>query len=231
MGSYRRWVVFLAVVQAIGFLPLLAAAIIGAISATTTFLVIAIYWATGMAGGTAWNAWAGTLVPEPRPRPYFARRTRFTQSGILIGLAAGGIVLQMAADAGALPEAFALLFLVAAVSRLVSAYFLSLQREPTPAGGPCLAETGGLVEAIRCRTDRRVLLYMLAAQAACYIASPYFNPYMLGQLRLSYVQYLILICVPYVAKVACASARGRIMDGIGPHRVCGLVGSSSPRFR
>jgi MFS family permease len=217
-GSYRRWVVFVAAVQAVGFLPLLAAAVIGAMPMTATFLVIAIYWATGMASGTAWNAWAGTLVPERIRAPYFAGRTRFTQSGIMIGLALGGIILEISTGWGALPEAFALLFLLAAVSRVASACFLSRQRETT-GGRPLLPEAGGLIEAIRCNVDSRVLLYMLAAQAACYIASPYFNPYMLGQLHLSYVDYLILLCVPYVAKVACVPVWGRVVDRIGPCRV------------
>ena len=81
-----------------------------------------------------------------------------------------------------------------------------------------------MIEAIRHDTDSRVLLYMLAAQAACYIASPYFNPYMLGQLKLSYVHYLILICIPYVARVVCLPAWGRVVDRIGPHRVLWLSG-------
>ncbi len=69
-------------------------------SVTTIFLVVAVYWATGMAGGTAWNAWAGTLVPERIRAPYFAWRTRFTQLGIMLGLAAGGIILQLGQGMG-----------------------------------------------------------------------------------------------------------------------------------
>ena len=81
-----------------------------------------------------------------------------------------------------------------------------------------------MIGAIRHDTDSRVLLYMLAAQAACYIASPYFNPYMLGQLQLSYVHYLILICIPYVARVVCLPVWGRVVDRIGPHRVLWISG-------
>ncbi len=236
LGSYRRWVVFVAAVQAMAFLPLLAAAAIGALPVSAVFLVVAIYWATGMAGGTGWNAWAEALVPARLRAPYFARRTRFTQSGIMIGLALGGIILEIATRWNTLPEAFAALFLVAAVSRLASAYFLSRQREAPPAeqgtvailvagchkNGTvpfCAPEAGGLIDAIRCHLDSRVLLYMLAAQAACYIASPYFNPYMLDQLQLSYADYLILVCLPYLAKVLCVPAWGRLVERIGPHRV------------
>jgi MFS family permease len=223
-GSYRRWVVLAAVVQAVGFLPLLMAAVVGSMSITTIFLVVAVYWATGMAGGTAWNAWAGTLVPE-RIRPtYFAWRTRFAQLGIMLGLVAGGIVLQLGAGWNWLPGAFAALFLTAAVSRMFSAYFLTVQREPTPPNGPRLPRLGELRAAIRSSSVSRTILYMLVAQVAYQIAGPYFNPYMLGQLKLSYVHYLILICTPYVARVVCLRAWGRVVDRIGPYRVLWLSG-------
>lgn len=224
LGSYRQWVILTAVVQAIGFLPLVVAAIIGTMPVVAAFLVVSLYWATGMAGGTSWNAWAGTLVPE-RIRPgYFAWRTRFAQLGMVVGLAAGGVFLELGKQWEWMPGAFASLFLVAAGTRVSSAYFLSLQHEPALPDGPRLPRPGELVAAVRRNTDSRVILYMLAAQAACYIAGPYFTPYMLGQLELSYVHYLVLICTPYVARVVCLPAWGRVADRIGVHRMLWLSG-------
>lgn len=224
LGSYRRWVVLTAAIQALGFLPLVAAAFVGTMPLAATFLIVSLYWATGMAGGTSWNAWAGTLVPE-RIRPgYFAWRTRFAQLGMVGGLAAGGVFLELGKAWEWMPGAFAVLFLVAAATRVASAYFLSLQHEPAPPSGPRLPRPDELADAIRHNTDSRVILYMLAAQAACYIAGPYFTPYMLGQLELSYVHYLILICTPYVARVVCLPAWGRIVDRIGAHRMLWLSG-------
>jgi len=224
LGSYRRWVVLAAVAQVLGFIPLLVAAVVGSMSVTTIFLVVAIYWATGMASGTAWNAWAGTLVPERIRAPYFARRTRFSQLGVMAGLAAGGIVLELGKGWGWLPGAFAALFFAAMVSRACSAYFLSRQHEPTPPERPQLPRLGELLTAVRHHSVSRAILYMLAAQMACQIAGPYFNPYMLGQLKLSYVHYLILICTPYVARAVCLRAWGRVVDRLGPHRVLWLSG-------
>lgn len=224
LGSYRRWVILTAIIQAIGFLPLVAAAIVGTMPLAATFLIVSLYWATGMAGGSSWNAWAGTLVPE-RIRPgYFAWRTRFAQLGMAVGLAAGGIFLELGKQWEWMPGAFAVLFLVAATARVLSAYLLSLQHESTLPNAPRLPRLDEAVDAIRNNTDSRVILYMLAAQAACYVAGPYFTPYMLGQLELSYVHYLILICTPYVARVACLPAWGRVVDRIGAHRMLWLSG-------
>jgi MFS family permease len=87
-----------------------------------------------------------------------------------------------------------------------------------------LPRLGELLAAVRHHSASRVILYMLAAQTACQIAGPYFNPYMLGQLKLSYVHYLLLICTPYVARGACLPAWGRVVDRLGPHRVLWLSG-------
>jgi MFS family permease len=224
LGSYRHWVVLAAVAQVLGFVPLLLAAVVGSMSIPMVFLVVAVYWATGMAGGTAWNAWAGTLVPERIRAPYFARRTRFSQLGIMAGLAAGGIILELGKGWGWLPGAFAALFFTAMASRTCSAYFLSRQHEPTPPDRPQLPGLGELLTAVRHHSVSRAILYMLAAQVACQIAGPYFNPYMLGQLKLSYVHYLMLICTPYVARAVCLRAWGRVVDRVGAHRVLWLSG-------
>jgi MFS family permease len=224
LGSYRRWAVLTAVLQALGFLPLLVAALVGSMSLVTTFLVVAVYWASGMSCGTAWNPWVGTLVPESIRPAYFAWRTRLTQLGMVLGLAAGGIVLETGKAWGWLPGAFAVLFFVAAASRAGSAYFLSLQREPVRPDGPRLPRPRVLLEAFRNNANSRVILYMLVAQTAYQVAGPYFNPYMLGQLRLSYVHYLLLICIPYVSRSACLTVWGRMVDRIGAHRVLWISG-------
>ena len=89
LGSYRRWVVLAAVVQAVGFLPLLVAAIVGVMSVTTIFLVVADLLGNGDGRRNGLERLGRNARARAHPRPYFAWRTRFTQSGIMIGLAAG----------------------------------------------------------------------------------------------------------------------------------------------
>lgn len=64
-------------------------------------LVVAIYWVTRIVGGTAWNA-----EPERIRAHNFARRTRLTQSGIMIGPAVGGIILEMGKGWSALSSVY-----------------------------------------------------------------------------------------------------------------------------
>ncbi len=219
-GSYRRWVSLCAVIQAATFVPLLVAAVTGHISLVLVFALVAVYWATGLGGSGSWNAWMETLVP-PRVRArYFAWRTRVCQWGIALGFVGGGLALQFADQWGIPLAVFALLFLAASASRFTSAGLLASQREPQPPRSS--APRPSLTAIFRALTDGangRLLLYLMAAQAAVQIAGPYFNPYMLGELKFSYSVYAIVVCAAIVAKIAFLPTVGRIADRVGVRRV------------
>jgi MFS family permease len=225
LHSYRRWVVLCAVVQAASFLPLLVVSLTGSASVFAVFCVIAIYWATGQAGGSAWNAWVEDLVPEQVRARFFASRTRFVQLGLVVGFVSGGVLLQFGKLHGYVVIPFSVLFLAAATSRLVSAYKLNSQSDISklpkkPNVAPwtdfwTIATQGG---------NGRVILYVLAMQLACQISGPYFTPYMLGHLQLSYLGYVTLICVAYLARIAAAPTWGRVIEKIGVNRLLWMSG-------
>ena len=218
-GSYRRWVSLCALVQAATFVPLLVAAFTGHIPLLLVFALVAVYWATVLGGSGPWNAWMETLVPSRVRARYFAWRTRVCQWGIALGFVGGGIALQLADRWGIPLAVFALLFFMASASRFTSAGLLSSQREPQPprCGAASLAD-GNLPRADR-GANGRLLLYLMAAQAAVQIAGPYFNPYMLGELQFSYSIYATVVCAAIVAKILFLPTVGRIADRVGVRRV------------
>jgi MFS family permease len=218
-GSYRRWVALCAAVQAATFVPLVIAALYGRMNAATVFALVAVYWATGLGSSGPWNAWIETLVPARVRTRYFARRTRINQWGIVVGFLAGGIALQ-AAERWNIPLAvFAALFFMAAASRIVSVGLLTMHREPHP---PCRTSVMPLASILRSLSkgeNGRLLLYLMAAQAAVQIASPYFNPFMLSELHFSYTIYAIVVCTATVAKIYFLPTVGRIVGRVGVRRV------------
>jgi MFS family permease len=226
LRSYRLWVVGCAVLQALSFLPLVAAALLGRMSLVWLFTVASLYWAAGLAGGPAWNAWVESLVPARlRPR-FFARRAQLGQLGLLTGFVAGGLLLHAGAVREKALGTFALLFLAAALSRLVSAFFLSLQREPVaPAHDMASVRTTRLVASLRGSPAVRVLLYMLAVQMAVWTAAPYFTPYMFVHLGFSYHEFMMLACAALGAKVLCLPLLGGICRRWGVNRTLGLSGT------
>ena len=226
IGSYRAWVVLCATIQAAAFVPLVAAALIGRMPLVLVFGTAAVYWATGLAGGPGWNAWVETLVPHRLRTRYFAWRTRLCQLGLLAGFVAGGVTLQAGTRAGHAVSVFALLFAGAAVSRLLSALSLARQSEPSPPRDslgrlPFAQAVGFLTQG----PSGRLLLYILGMQMAVQVSGPYFNPYMLAHLELSYTGYVVLICAAYVAKIVALPAAGHLVDRCGADRVLWTSGA------
>ena len=109
---------------------------------------------------------------------------------------------------------------MASASRFTSAGLLASQREPQPprSGAPRPSLTA-IFHALTDGANGRLLLYLMAAQAAVQISGPYFNPYMLGELQFSYSIYAIVVCAAIVAKILFLPTVGRIADRVGVRRV------------
>ena len=223
LDSFRRWVVACALIQGLSFLPLVLAGLQGRVSLLLLFTCATLYWAFGLAAGPAWNTWVETLIPPPQRPGFFARRARWCQIALLLTVLAGGFSLELdgAGDHGL--TVFAVLFGLAAAARGVSALCLGLQSEsreqavafqPRPAWAAWRALRGSDAE--------RLLLYLLAIQVAVNLASPFFTPYMLGTLTLSYAEYTLLTSVAFGARVAVLPFLGQLAHSRGNRSVLWL---------
>jgi MFS family permease len=217
MRSHRRWVVLAATAQALSFAPLVAGALLGRLGLVWIFLAAVAYWGAGMAAGPAWNTWVDDLVPiRIRPR-FFAARNRAQQAMLFVGLGAVGALLHWASRHGGVSLAvFALPFATAGAARLLSARLLARQSEPHPE----LPETreitlraffGGL----RGTPQGRLLRHLLAMTMAVHIAAPYFTPYMLRHLGLSYGAFAMLTAGAFVSRVFALPLLGRAAQRFG----------------
>jgi len=226
LGSYRRWVVLCARVQAVSFAPLIVGAWLGRIELAWVFAATAVYWGFGMATGPAWNAWVTSLVPREARADFFARRAQLGHATLLAVLVGGGLVLEVGQSAGRAVAVFGILFVLASLSRLVSAWFLSTQSEaPGLAATHAASPAGNVFTKLRTAGSHRVLVYLLAMQVATNVASPYFTPYMLGPLDLKYWQFVSLTAMAFVARVAVLKTLGGIAQVAGTRTLlwCGAV--------
>jgi MFS family permease len=204
---------------------LFIAALLGRINDLALFAIAAVYWGAGMATGPAWNTWVSTLIPDRLRAHYFARRSRAAQAAVLAGLLVGGAGLQFGASHERVLLAFAALFLASGLCRFVSASLLSRQMEPQPPDTnhrevPWRELPGRL----RHHPDGRLLLYMIATQAAVQISGPFFTPYMLGEMKMSYANYLLLIATAYSARILVLPALGGLVRRAGVRRVLWFSG-------
>jgi MFS family permease len=218
-GSYRRWVVTCASIQALSYVPLVVAAVRGEIGMWALYLVAAIYWGFGMAAGPVWNCWIDGVVPRPALAGFLAVRSRLTQIAAWLAFLVGGLVLYVFDKSEQVLLAFAALFALAGVARLVSAGFL---RAMDDASDMSAVETHTPVSQVAKRflspTASRFLLFMLVQQVSVHIAAPYFSPYMLAHLSLDYMQYVALVSASYLAKIAFYPLIAKIVRKVGAYR-------------
>jgi MFS family permease len=231
LGSYRSWVTLCAATQGCAFLPLAAMAWHGRTTGWElaellgVYVAASLYWGAGLAAGPAWNSWMETVIPLRVRASFFAWRSRLGQAGLLLGFVGGGLLLDSARKQGQVLPMFALLFTIAAVCRLVSARYLARHSErPIAPDAQQHVSIGELCRRIGAGRGERVLLFFLAMQWAVQISGPYFNPYMLGQIRISYFDYMLLMAASFCGKIVALPACGKLAYRYGTERLL-LIGA------
>ena len=220
LRSHKKWVVACAGLQALCFLPLVIAAMMGTISQTAVMTVASLYWATSLGTGPAWNTWQGTIVPKEMRARFFAGRARLSQVMTLVGFLGGGFALKAGQSSGNEVAVFAILFATAMVCRLVSAFCLISQSEPVPIP-PAMRFLSFSEQWYRFSrgSSGRLLVFAVGMQVGVFIAGPFFVPYMLKELHFQYHEFAILIGVSYLAKFLTLPWWGRFAHYAGPQRL------------
>jgi hypothetical protein len=216
LGSHRRWLVTCAWLQAAAFLPLIAAAPLGWLPLEAIFAAAVLYWAAGLSAGAAWNSWMVPLIPSKiRPR-FFARRAQLVQGSLALSLAGGGAPVI---------EGFGLLFALAFVARGISARFLSLQSDiPPEPDDDGIYRASRLLRSLRHGPAGRLFVYLISLQLAVYIAAPYFTPFMLQRLELSYAGFVTLTAAAFVSRILFMPVIGVLARQHGARRLLALSG-------
>lgn len=202
LKSYKRWVVINAILQGLMFLPLAYAAYEQAIPLPILFLIVAIYWSAGMATGPAWNAWIHTLVPKKVRVGFFSVRTRIAQAGTVLGLVAGGILLEGARASQQVFLGFFTVFSVCFLLRMGSSYQLSRQTEEKDIARQLeKISIPKALEKISSKNYGKILFYLFALQFGVHFSTSYFTPFMLAQLNLSYFWFMVITASGLGARV------------------------------
>lgn len=228
--SEKVWVVSASIIQGLAFLPLLVAAIAGQMSVLALMLCASLYWAGGLAGGPAWNSWIDKLIPKPIRANYFACRSRASQIATACGFLGAGALLQFSRSSGWETQAFAILFALAWLARTYSVCMLAMHRTPkarphrklaalptraTAAALPALATT--------VVSPRNLILYLVLVQGMVQVSGPFYAPYMLKHLSMSYLGFAFLIAAMFTAKIIALATWGKFAKRFGAQKLL-LVG-------
>lgn len=224
LGSFcqrRALVVYSAGLQAIvvALMGLLAA--VYSSQAITWLIILAIFYH----GSTnliqpQWRAWMGSIVPPRRRGAFFAGRTRLTMVVTLLMFFVGGSLLSLSESIGKSWLGFCLLFSIAALGRMVSAWLLSRMHDPDPGSHrtEAIAFIGTLKEIKQSLHEpvfRHYSFFVAGMLGMVSISAPFFSVHMLRDLEFSYLQYSLTCMASIATQFITLSFWGRFSDRYG----------------
>lgn len=219
--SRKKIVVMGALLQAIMWLLIIA---VGALfflfsidSNITPTILVLIYTLLVLFGAflvPAWNSWMKDIVTEKAGK-YFGNRNRVVGFIALISMLAGGFILDYFKSTKIF-LGFVVLFTLAFLARVVSAFLLSKKYEPK------LTHEKGyyfsfwqFIKYIPKSNFGKFTVLVALMQLATAIASPFFAVYMLKNLGFSYTQWIIVTISSSLASLLLMPLWGKFADHYG----------------
>ena len=220
MGSRKGFILPMVLMHALMWLPILLIPYL--------FQTHQVWWliafmtlntAFDSAVNPAWGSMMADLVPTQMRGRYFGLRNRITAFvSMTFSYAAGGILQLLT---GNTDLAFTIIFIGAMASRLVSLYFLSKMFEPLSPATEKRSHESTLKIARGLFSTNIGMFIMLCAlmNFAATVAGPFFAPYMLEDLNLSYIVYTALNSAAGLATVGFMTWWGKRIDRAGSIKV------------
>lgn len=220
IGSRKRFMLPMVLMHALMWLPILLIPYL--------FQTHQVWWLIALmtlstafdsALNPAWGSMMADLVPTQMRGRYFGLRNRITAFiSMAFSYAAGGILQLLTGNTNL---AFTIIFIGAMGSRLVSFYFLSKMYEPL---SPATEKRGhdSMLKMARGLFSTNIGTFIMLCALMNFtttIAGPFFAPYMLRDLNLSYIVYTILNSAAGLATVGSMTWWGKRIDRAGSIKV------------
>jgi MFS family permease len=219
IGSPRRWILLCATIQALCFIPMAIAAVLGDVPLLLVYACASVYWTVNLGAAPAWNAWVGALFPARIRATYFSRRSRICQVALLLGLLLGGVLISRYEHTPLELSSYALLFMAASLSRALSTRALVQQSEARSMPPARRVSPLDFLRRIRGTTEGRVVAALLVFMLAVQVSSPFVTPYILRGLAMDKDQFTISVVTLFAAKSLALPLVGRLAGSWGARRL------------
>jgi hypothetical protein len=198
----NRLLLFLGV-QGLSMIPLI---LIGWYQIKSEILVmgiLGIYWASLLSLNPPWNRLIGHTVPAKFRLAFFSIRSQFGQFSVLIGLVASGVLLYWAKNQGSELQVFVGIFLAGLMLKLFSWFEIKFNHNDydLPPGSEHRVRLRDFLRQIRHTEQGKLVLFLFFFYITVHFSAPYFNPYMLGQLKFNYLEYMAVTSIAYLGRV------------------------------
>lgn len=228
--SRKKVVVAFALLQGMMYIPIALVFFLGNLSVEFLIFFACLYWIAGMILSPAWNSWMGDLVREKIRGSYFGIRSKITGFATFSTYMIAGFVLQQfTGDVTLQYTGFTVIFCLAFSSRILSVIFLMKKYDP-PFQIVREAEFSftEFIRQARYRNYGRFVLYLSLMNASVYISAPYFTPFMLYDLKMSFMTFTIVNAAAILTKIFFIPVWGRLSDRFGTRKVLSLTGFLMP---
>ena len=228
--SRKKFVFIGAYLQGLMYIPVALVFFFGTFKVFHLILFVCLYWIFGMIVSPAWSSWMGDLIDEKDKGTYFGRRNRIAGVVTFVAFLLGGYILQnFSASRMVQYYGFAIIFGLAFISRIFSIIYLAKQHEPeyAPAKGAEFTFIDFLKQA-RFRNYGLFVLFFTTMNFFVYLSGPFFTPYMLNDLKFSYMTFTIVNAVSLIVKYLAMPAWGKAADRYGTRKVLSLASFMMP---
>lgn len=215
---YKTSISFFICIQVTSLLVLTIVSVFKIKSEFLIIFIVSIYWACGFLVNSLWNQWMSFHLKEHQVSKFFSIRLWFAQLGIFSGLIIGGLMVREKwTDAGYI-DGFTILFLISLLFRLLSLLLIRGFKEEnkTELHLPDFQKVFSFFSHLKFRNFFSFLSFFYIV---IFISSPFVNPYLLSQLKLSYTNYMITVAGLLAGKLIALIAAERIMLRVGAVKV------------
>ncbi len=225
--SRKRIIVFLAFLQAFLWLPLLLIPFFAKSQGPVILLIfITFFGILSFVINPLWTSLMGDLVPEDERGRYFGKRNTIISIVFFLSTFAAGYILSIFESRNVF-VGFSILFVVAFISRLFSAFYFSKMYEPVYVVDKKASFSFWEFIVRMKRSDNyygKFVIYLCVLGFAANIAGPFFTVYMLKDLKFNYLTFTIVSMSSIVASFLSMSFWGRINDSRGSKFVLFITG-------
>lgn len=230
IGNRRKIILTATMLQALSWIPLLLLPLFFPDQSLILLIIcVTIYYALGNLVIPQWSSLMGDLVHEQQRGRYFARRNRLMSITNFLAMIGAGVVLHICELQQATYIGYLLVFTLAIIARLISVYFLSRMVDP-PDHVATLEIPRGRAwwQRIRGSHFAQFALFFALMNLMVSIASPYFAVYMLRDMQLSYLEFMLITATSVLAQFLTLNSWGRLCDAFGNRLILLVTGCVVP---
>lgn len=217
--SRKKMINFFLFLQAMMFIPMIGVAFYGLTVPVIFIWLVVLFTSCGAITSPAWGSLMSDLVDKDKRGEYFGWRNRLLGFAMAGAMFVAGFLLYVGRQINVF-KAFALLFALAFVWRIISWYYLHKMYEPP------LENNGNnhftlfqFLRRLRESNFAKFVLFVALMNFSVNIASPFFAVFMLNDLKFNYLLYTIITLTSTFTIYSSIARWGRHADKTGNLKV------------